>query len=77
MHLLFIWIMHAMADRVSLKQVEFNTISSSFGRFMSVQPLYVEGLWNRIKSSAHDCEAVGGPCFVRSSTSSRSLPTNP
>lgn len=36
-----------------------------------------EGLWNRVKSSARDREAVGGPRFVQSSTSSRSPPTNP
>ena len=37
-----------------------------------------EGLWSRIKSSARDREAVGGPRFVQSSsTLSRSSPTNP
>ncbi|OJA15099.1 hypothetical protein AZE42_05578 [Rhizopogon vesiculosus] len=37
-----------------------------------------EGLWNRVKSSARDREAVGGPRFVQSSlTSSRSSPINP
>ncbi|KAG1731845.1 uncharacterized protein EDB91DRAFT_1153383 [Suillus paluster] len=35
-----------------------------------------EGLWNRIKSSARDREAIGGPRFVQSSSSSRSSPAN-
>lgn len=36
-----------------------------------------EGLWNRIKSSTRDREAIGGPRFVQSSSSSRSSPASP